>query len=124
MGSGPNCNSLGRNSPDHRGTAHPHCRLRAGLPTVILLIRIRLPHRRYNCGVDAGAGDITTLLKAWSHGDSDAQEQLIPLVYKELRNLARHYRRKSGAGHTLQTTALVNEAYLRLVDINNVDWHD
>ena len=71
-----------------------------------------------------GAGDITTLLKAWSHGDAAAQEQLIPLVYKELRNLARHYRRKSGAGDTLQTTALVNEAYLRLVDINNVDWHD
>jgi len=71
-----------------------------------------------------GADDITTLLKAWSHGDSAAQEQLIPLVYKELRNLARRYRRKSGAGDTLQTTALVNEAYLRLVDINNVDWQD
>ncbi|HEX8925553.1 MAG TPA: ECF-type sigma factor, partial [Terriglobales bacterium] len=69
-------------------------------------------------------GEITSLLKAWSHGDNAAQEQLIPLVYKELRKLARRYRRKSGAGDTLQTTALVNEAYLRLVDIDNVDWHD
>lgn len=79
---------------------------------------------RYNDQVPVRAGDITTLLKAWSKGDAAAQQQLIPLVYRELRNLARRYRRKSGAGDTLQTTALVNEAYLRLVDINGVDWHD
>jgi len=71
-----------------------------------------------------GAGDITVLLKAWSEGDSAAQERLFPLVYKEMRRLARRYRRKSGTGDTLQTTALVNEAYLRLVDIHNVDWRD
>lgn len=70
------------------------------------------------------AGDITLLLKAWSSGDSAAQEQLISLIYKELRSLAKRYRRKSGAGDTLQTTALVNEAYLRLVSIDNVDWRD
>jgi RNA polymerase sigma factor (TIGR02999 family) len=70
------------------------------------------------------AADITLLLKAWSSGDSVAQEQLIPLIYKELRSLARRYRRKSGAGDTLQTTALVNEAYMRLVSIDNVDWRD
>jgi RNA polymerase sigma factor (TIGR02999 family) len=69
-------------------------------------------------------GEITTLLKAWSEGDPAAQERLIPLVYKELHRLAGRYRRKSGAGDTLQTTALVNEAYLRLVDIRNVDWRD
>jgi len=69
-------------------------------------------------------GDITVLLKAWSEGNSAAQERLFPLVYKELRRLARRYRRKSGTGDTLQTTALVNEAYLRLVDIHNVDWRD
>jgi RNA polymerase sigma factor (TIGR02999 family) len=68
--------------------------------------------------------DITFLLKAWSSGDSAAEQRLIPLVYNELRNLARHYRRKSGAGDTLQTTALVHEAYLRLVDIDNVEWRD
>lgn len=70
------------------------------------------------------AGEITVLLKAWSDGDSAARERLIPLVYKELRHLARRYRRKSGAGDTLQTTALVNEAYVRLAGIRNVDWHD
>ena len=71
-----------------------------------------------------GDADITKLLKAWSGGDSEARDRLIPLVYKELRHLARHYRHKSGAGDTLQTTALVNEAYLRLVDTHDVAWHD
>ena len=70
------------------------------------------------------AGDITRLLKAWSAGDSVARDQLIPLVYTELCHLARRYRYKSGAGDTLQTTALVHEAYLRLVDIDDVDWRD
>lgn len=68
--------------------------------------------------------DITGLLKAWSGGDAEAQERLIPLVYKELHRLAKRYRRNGGSGETLQTTALVNEAYLRLVDIHNVDWRD
>ncbi|HLJ49319.1 MAG TPA: sigma-70 family RNA polymerase sigma factor [Bryobacteraceae bacterium] len=72
----------------------------------------------------AESGKITGLLKAWVNGDAAAHEQLIPLVYKELRQLARRYRRKAGAGDTLQTTALVHEAYLRLVDIDNVDWHN
>lgn len=71
-----------------------------------------------------GADDITLLLKAWSGGDPSAQELLFPLIYKELRSLAKRYRRRSGSGDTLQTTALVNEAYLRLVDIHNVDWRD
>jgi RNA polymerase sigma factor (TIGR02999 family) len=69
-------------------------------------------------------GKITGLLKAWSAGDTTAEQQLIPLVYTELRRLARRYRRKSSAGDTLQTTALVHEAYLRLVDIENVGWQD
>ena len=75
-------------------------------------------------GVIASAVEITALLKAWSGGDTTAQERLIPLVYKELRHLAKRYRRRSGAGDTLQTTALVNEAYLRLAGIHNVDWRD
>ena len=70
------------------------------------------------------AGDITRLLKAWSDGDSEARDRLIPLVYKELRHLAQHYRHRAGAGDTLQTTALVNEAYLRLVGIDDVDWRN
>lgn len=69
-------------------------------------------------------GNITGLLKAWVAGDSAARERLVPLVYDELHKLAHRYRRKAGAGNTLQTTALVHEAYLRLVDIDNVDWHD
>jgi RNA polymerase sigma factor (TIGR02999 family) len=74
--------------------------------------------------VPGEAGDITKLLKAWSGGDSEARDRLVPLVYRELHNLARHYRHKAGAGDTLQTTALVNEAYLRLVDVHDVDWRD
>jgi RNA polymerase sigma factor (TIGR02999 family) len=70
------------------------------------------------------SGKITGLLKAWGNGDHAAQQELIPLVYNELRELASRYRRKAGAGDTLQTTALVNEAYIRLVDIEGVDWRD
>jgi RNA polymerase sigma factor (TIGR02999 family) len=68
--------------------------------------------------------NITGLLKAWVAGDQSAHEQLMPLVDNELRHLARYYRHNAGAGNTMQTTALVHEAYLRLVDIDNVDWHD
>lgn len=71
-----------------------------------------------------GTGEITKLLKAWSGGDSAALDRLIPLVYKELRYLARHYRNRSNSSETLQTTALVHEAYLRLVRIREVDWRD
>lgn len=60
--------------------------------------------------------NVTELLKAWRAGDNDALEQLIPLVYEELHRLAARYMRKEYAGHTLQTTALVNEAYCRLID--------
>jgi RNA polymerase sigma factor (TIGR02999 family) len=67
-------------------------------------------------------GKITALLKAWAGGDLAAHEQLVPLVYRELHRLAQYYRRNAGAGDTLQTTALVHEAYLRLVDINDIDW--
>src|SRR5262245_47133922 len=70
------------------------------------------------------SANITGLLKAWVGGDESAQATLMPLVYNELRQLARYYRRNAGAGNTMQTTALVHEAYLRLVGIDNVDWHD
>ena len=58
---------------------------------------------------------VTELLRAWSEGDEHALDQLMPLVYGELRRLAKRYMSLEGPGHTLQTTALVNEAYLRLV---------
>lgn len=69
-------------------------------------------------------GEITVLLKAWGRGDQVALERLTPLVHGELRRLARRYMRHERAGNTLQGTALVNEAYLRLVDVTGVDWQD
>ncbi|HMO79655.1 MAG TPA: sigma-70 family RNA polymerase sigma factor [Pyrinomonadaceae bacterium] len=68
--------------------------------------------------------DITELLLDWRKGDSLALEQLIPLVHGELRRMARNYMRRQSPGHTLQTTALLNEAFLRLVDSNRVNWQD
>ena len=68
--------------------------------------------------------EVTGLLEAWSHGDKAALDKLTPLVYDELRRLARRYMSRERAGHTLQTTALVNEAYLRLVDQKNVHWQN
>src|SRR3954464_7592166 len=70
------------------------------------------------------AKDITRLLVAWSEGDESALAQLAPLVYEELHRLAHHYMNAERTGHTLQTTALVNEAYLRLVDWKNVRWQN
>ena len=64
------------------------------------------------------------MLKAWSDGDEAALEQLIPLVYQELHRLAHRYLGRERAGHTLQTTALVNEAYMRLVDWQSVEWQN
>ncbi|HEY8560249.1 MAG TPA: sigma-70 family RNA polymerase sigma factor [Pyrinomonadaceae bacterium] len=68
--------------------------------------------------------DITRLLLAWGAGDEAALDQLMPLVYAELRKLARNYMRHQPADHTLQTTALVNEAYLRLIDSSRVNWQN
>ena len=67
---------------------------------------------------------ITELLLSWGQGDKAAFEQLLPLVSAELRRLARHYMAKERSGHTLQTSALINEAYLRLVKQQNVEWKD
>ena len=68
--------------------------------------------------------EITVLLRAWNRGDTAALNQLTPLVYEELRRLARRYMRNERVGNTLQSTALVNEAYLRLVDAKSVGWQD
>ena len=68
--------------------------------------------------------EVTGLLEAWSHGDKAALDKLTPLVYDELRRLAHHYMSRERAGHTLQTTALVNEAYVRLVDQKDVQWQN
>jgi RNA polymerase sigma factor (TIGR02999 family) len=68
------------------------------------------------------SSEITGLLRAWSGGDQAALDRLASLVYNDLRRIARHYMRDERAANTLQTTALVNEVYLRLVDVKNVDW--
>jgi RNA polymerase sigma factor (TIGR02999 family) len=66
----------------------------------------------------------TELLRAWSQGDESAREKLIPLLYDELHRLARRCMRQERPDHTLQATALVNEAYLRLIDVNRVEWRN
>jgi RNA polymerase sigma-70 factor, ECF subfamily len=70
------------------------------------------------------ATDITRLLRAWGRGDAAALEQIVPLVYRELRRLAQRRMRAENPGGTLQTTALVNEAYLRLIGVTNMAWQD
>jgi RNA polymerase sigma-70 factor, ECF subfamily len=70
----------------------------------------------------AAHGAATALLIAWSSGDDGAREQMLPLVYDELRRLAAGYLRRERPGHTLQPTALVHEAYVRLIDQRQVDW--
>jgi RNA polymerase sigma factor (TIGR02999 family) len=67
---------------------------------------------------------ITELLIEWRDGDERALDNLIPLVYEEMRRLARYYMRRERPGHTLQTAALVNEAYLRLVDYKGMRWQN
>ncbi len=72
----------------------------------------------------ASSEEVTELLQAWSDGDQSALERLMPLVYAELHRLAKRYMRRERVGHTLQTSALVNEAYLRLVDAHSVRWQN
>jgi len=73
---------------------------------------------------ETGHGEVTELLLAWSGGESSALHKLMPLVYAELHRLARRYMRRERGDHTLQTSELINEAYLRLVDANRINWHD
>ena len=68
--------------------------------------------------------EVSQLLAAWGDGDRAALDRLMPLVYDELRRLARHYMGRETPGHTLQTTALVNEAYLRLIDQRRARWQN
>jgi RNA polymerase sigma-70 factor, ECF subfamily len=73
---------------------------------------------------DPAAVDISTILRAWTWGDQGALDKLTPIVYDELRRLARRHMRRERPGHSLQTTALVNEAYLRLVDYKRMQWQN
>ncbi len=68
--------------------------------------------------------EVTQLLRAWMRGEDGAKEELYQMVYDELRRLAHRYMSRENSGHTLQTTALVNEAYLKLADTNTLNWQD
>src|SRR5207249_8579376 len=73
---------------------------------------------------ESALGEISKLLRAWSDGDQSALDRLTPIVYDELRGLARRYMKRERPGHSLQTTALVNEAYMRLVDYKRMQWQN
>jgi len=70
------------------------------------------------------SAEVTGLLRAWGQGDESALEKLVPLVYDQLHLAARHYMAGERPGHTLQTTALINETYLRLVNVRHVKWQN
>ena len=80
--------------------------------------------RRKIEGITGPPQNPTALLLAWNQGDPDALEALLPLVYEELRQLAGRYMKGERSGHTLQATALVNEVYLRLIDVQRVRWQN
>jgi DNA-directed RNA polymerase specialized sigma24 family protein len=95
-----------------------------------MLFAGRLPPQYFN-GFFSGSSqmtpathEVTKLLKAWSGGDESALDKLMPLVYDEFHRLARGHMRREKPGHLLQTSALVNEAYLRLVDASQVRWQN
>src|SRR5450631_700521 len=73
---------------------------------------------------ELAVGEVSTLLRAWSDGDQSALDRLTPIVYDELHRLARRYMKRERPGHSLQTAALVNEAYMRLVDYERMQWQD
>ena len=72
----------------------------------------------------APSENLTALLVAWRKGDGEAFGQLVPLVERELHRIAKGYMARERTGHSLQATALVNEAYLRLIDAREIDWQD
>src|SRR5215468_6894914 len=74
--------------------------------------------------VAPSSSDVTALLRAWGQGDEEALPRLMPLVYDQLHAAARRHMAGERAGHTLQTTALIHETYLRLIDIRQIEWQD
>jgi RNA polymerase sigma factor (TIGR02999 family) len=84
-----------------------------------------MPNRRPGGSMMGSSTDeVTQLLRAWNEGEQSALEKLIPIVYNELHRMAQRYMAHERPTHTLQTTAMVNEAYLRLVDSTQASWHD
>jgi RNA polymerase sigma factor (TIGR02999 family) len=76
------------------------------------------------CEINRSSDELTQLLVEWGDGDQSALNKLIPLVYEELRRMAHHYMARESPDHTLQTTALVNDAYLRLTDQKRTSWQN
>jgi RNA polymerase sigma-70 factor, ECF subfamily len=74
--------------------------------------------------IEPNTQEVTELLQKWSGGDDDALEQLTPIIYSELHRIAKRYMNREREGHTLQTTALVNEAYMRLIDWKTAKWEN
>jgi len=74
--------------------------------------------------MNPASGEVTVLLEAWARGDRTALERLVPVVHDELRRMARRYMHNENPGNTLQTQALVNEAYLKLVGVTDVSWQN
>src|SRR5262245_14547722 len=99
------------------GTALPRCTIPASV------YRRRHPTGKTVMSPNSDSGP-TELLRAWSQGDGSALDRLVPLVYEELHRLAQRYMRQERPDHTLQATSLVNEAYLRLIDINRIEWRN
>src|SRR5215207_6367594 len=89
-------------------------RIRAFFPTILTFSNLTM--------TTPVPEEVSQLLRDWSDGDQAALDKVMPVVYQELRRLARHYMRNERADHTLQTTALVNEAYMRLADYKNMRW--
>ena len=83
-----------------------------------------LPNRENGPPIEEPSGEITNLLRAWSGGDPAALDRLAEQVYPELRRMARRYMKNERQANTLQSTALVHEVYLRLVDVRKVDWRE
>ena len=83
-----------------------------------------LPGARHAANFDPLTRNITHLLKEWSEGDQQALDELTPLVYEELRQQAARYLRRERPNHSLQATALINEAFLRLIDVKDVQWQN
>jgi RNA polymerase sigma-70 factor (ECF subfamily) len=91
----------------------------------VILQAISIPIRGgHSMSGEPSAHDVTLLLQAWSGGDKEALDRLTPLVYRELRRIANRMMTAERPNHTLQATALVNEAYVRLVDAQQVNWQD
>ena len=83
---------------------------------------LKRSHRKAEQMGDLSEHDVTGILEAWNLGEVEALPKLVPLVYRELQRMARSYMRGEREGHTLETNALVHEAYLRLKDLHNIDW--